>query len=271
MKKLLIAAAFVSAFTAMPTMAASYSQASLSNFQVSLVDLDLNDGITPFIHLRPFDRTIYGYAHDSANGSNYIGGAEKVNNVSSLSNTATLTTNTYSASIFGENFADRVMQTNSYSLGAKKDENNFGYDSGVTDNFRFTLSGNTQLQITAEAFNYIGLTGDKKSSEYAISTAYMYMSGFRFQDDDYVILDSDDYESKKDFEMSNSTLMTLILSNTSLNNVDGNVYSAISSSGSSNDVIKNISTVPMPAALPLMASALGIFGLARRRNKAKAA
>ena len=30
------------------------------------------------------------------------------------------------------------------------------------------------------------------------------------------------------------------------------------------------SAVPVPAALPLMASALGIFGLARRRNKAKA-
>lgn len=55
MKKLLLAAAFASAFTAMPTMAASYSQASLSNFQVSLVDLDINDGITPFIEFRPID------------------------------------------------------------------------------------------------------------------------------------------------------------------------------------------------------------------------
>ena len=32
-----------------------------------------------------------------------------------------------------------------------------------------------------------------------------------------------------------------------------------------------INTVPVPAALPLMASALGAFGIARRRNKAKAA
>lgn len=30
------------------------------------------------------------------------------------------------------------------------------------------------------------------------------------------------------------------------------------------------SSVPVPAALPLMASALGVFGIARRRNKAKA-
>ena len=30
------------------------------------------------------------------------------------------------------------------------------------------------------------------------------------------------------------------------------------------------SAVPVPAALPLMASALGIFGIARRRNKSKA-
>lgn len=33
----------------------------------------------------------------------------------------------------------------------------------------------------------------------------------------------------------------------------------------------NLSAVPVPAALPLMASALGIFGLARSRNKSKAA
>lgn len=33
--------------------------------------------------------------------------------------------------------------------------------------------------------------------------------------------------------------------------------------------INEISAVPIPAALPLMASALGAFGIARRRNKAK--
>ena len=32
-----------------------------------------------------------------------------------------------------------------------------------------------------------------------------------------------------------------------------------------------VSAVPVPAALPLLASALGAFGIARRRNKAKAA
>lgn len=36
------------------------------------------------------------------------------------------------------------------------------------------------------------------------------------------------------------------------------------------DLVIRVSAVPVPAALPLMASALGIFGLARRRNKAKA-
>ena len=34
--------------------------------------------------------------------------------------------------------------------------------------------------------------------------------------------------------------------------------------------VSTLSTVPVPAALPLMASALGAFGIARRRNKAKA-
>lgn len=35
--------------------------------------------------------------------------------------------------------------------------------------------------------------------------------------------------------------------------------------------VSSISAVPVPAALPLMASALGAFGIARRRNNAKAA
>ncbi len=35
--------------------------------------------------------------------------------------------------------------------------------------------------------------------------------------------------------------------------------------------VSAVSSVPVPAALPLMASALGAFGIARRRNKAKAA
>lgn len=53
MKRILMTVAIATAFTASPTMAASYSSASLSNFQVSLVDLDLADGITPNITFQP--------------------------------------------------------------------------------------------------------------------------------------------------------------------------------------------------------------------------
>lgn len=41
--------------------------------------------------------------------------------------------------------------------------------------------------------------------------------------------------------------------------------------GKSDGYVTSPSSVPVPAALPLMASALGAFGIARRRNKAKAA
>lgn len=37
------------------------------------------------------------------------------------------------------------------------------------------------------------------------------------------------------------------------------------------DYVVGVTSVPVPAALPLMASALGAFGIARRRNKAKTA
>lgn len=272
MKSILIVAAIVTGFTALPAFAASYSYACLSNFQVTLIDLDSNDGITPFIEFRPIDsvttgrytRSIYGYAHDSANGSIYTGFVDQIDDLNSLSNTVTLTTNTASASINGENYVNRVLQTNSNSLGAKKGEDNFGYDSGAIDNFHFTLSGNTQLKITADAFNYVELTGEKKAHEYAVSSAYLYINVFRFQDTHQVILDSDDYDSKKDFDMSMSTLITVMFLNENPNNVNGWAYSAISSSGRSNDVIKP-SAVPIPAALPLLASAFGVFGIARRR------
>lgn len=42
------------------------------------------------------------------------------------------------------------------------------------------------------------------------------------------------------------------------------------SDGDYDDYVVGVSAVPVPGALPLMASALGAFGLARRRNKAKA-
>jgi hypothetical protein len=37
------------------------------------------------------------------------------------------------------------------------------------------------------------------------------------------------------------------------------------------DYVVGVTHVPVPAALPLLASAFGVFGLARRKNKAKAA
>lgn len=37
------------------------------------------------------------------------------------------------------------------------------------------------------------------------------------------------------------------------------------------DLVVRVSAVPVPAALPLLATAFGAFGIARRRNKAKAA
>ena len=41
--------------------------------------------------------------------------------------------------------------------------------------------------------------------------------------------------------------------------------------GNDQYIINTLSEVPVPAALPLMASALGLFGLSRRKNKAKVA
>lgn len=53
--------------------------------------------------------------------------------------------------------------------------------------------------------------------------------------------------------------------------LDQNPDASISFTQGVGNAPSNISAVPVPAALPLMASALGIFGIARRRNKSKAA
>ena len=44
MKHLLMVATITATFTASPAMAASYSSASLSNFKIEVIDLDLEDG-----------------------------------------------------------------------------------------------------------------------------------------------------------------------------------------------------------------------------------
>lgn len=275
-----MAAAIATAFTASPTMAASYSSASLSNFQVSLVDLDLNDGITPSITFQPnyhsfFRISARPFGADSSEFFSLDG-----DDISPLSKTITHISNNVSASISGDNFANRVFQASGNSSGEEIfGISSQGYVARIADRFSYILSANTQLNITAKALNYMETTAtaaDVAASryEYAASSASLFITGsnnINFTSDlDQKGLISYFYQSMTPINLNELTLLSLTLDNIGEQKLAGVISSSIGVDGTSYTgfVDPNLSAIPVPAALPLMASAVGLFGLGAKRRKA---
>ena len=275
MKRILMAAAIATAFTASPSMAASLSSASLSNFQVYLFDLDYNDGINSSINFQPT-------SYSNLNGSiNKPGASQETtfrvagDDISPVSKTITNSMNTASASISGDSLYNTVLKASGETLGTKGKENNERYLSIASNKIYFTITPNTYLSISADAQQYIETTdGTSDANEYALSwvtLSFYNDSGSTVSYYNSFIDSTGEYTAK---EVNKSWNLSAIMENSSNQEYTGYFQSNILVYGTSNAEISkdnNLSEVPVPAALPLMASALGIFGLARRRNKSKAA
>ena len=134
------------------------------------------------------------------------------------------------------------------------------------DQLFYTLSPNTRLEFIADSNLFVETTSsDAFEYAYAINQSYGYdYSNGSSSNNYYAEVYADFYDSKAVSELKSlNVYIDNILpqeSNGFLTNY-ANVYGYTKAA---------TLEVPVPAALPLMASALGVFGIARRRNKAKA-
>lgn len=283
MKRILMAAAIATAFTAFPTMAATFSSASLSNYNVSLVDLDLEDGITPSITFKPVNNgsylgggTISGTRHGSPLYQSFYRSLSVIGPASEMINS--ITTNA-SASISGDSFYNRSLEVSGGSLGAGAIGTNDEYYSVIAETLSYTLTANTQLNITADALKYAEHTVGKAAREYAHSRISMFTSGAAinvygepYGYDSYNIYDPNTfdsiyYDNDTAFNLSQLMLYSLSVKNRYTDQFTGYLTSIIEVKGASSERT-SLTAVPVPAALPLMASAVGLFGLGAKRRKA---
>ena len=138
--------------------------------------------------------------------------------------------------------------------------------SQTFDSKYYTLSPNTRLEFTADSNLFVDSTSSGGYEyAYAINQSYAY-DNLNGQYSNYVYSEiySNYYDSKAISEMKSvSAFIDNILSQESNGYLQNYAYVY-------GVTYVEPSAVPVPAALPLMASALGVFGIARRRNKAKA-
>ena len=152
MKRILMAAAIATAFITLPTMASVYSTASLNNFRLELVDLNLEDGITPsVIFTQSISSQINGTVQYFGNGKVHLDVQDNFyqkgdfNKVLSGSVSDSLST----ASAFyeaGENFG-LSYQASGNTAGNTELGVYGGYISSSFDFLYFTLSANLLIGV----------------------------------------------------------------------------------------------------------------------------
>ena len=262
-------AAISAAFGASPSMAAIYSSANLNNYRVSLVDLDLEDGINPSITFQLGFEYLYGYVSGPNSPEPYSANDQ---NISPISKTGTNTINTSTTTITGNTLETTELKVSGSSLAQQEGVESFGYLASVNKSDYFTLSANTRVSFTLDSLNYIETINDTGGSAFAYTNSYLEVSGYNLIDNVRVNFNSDSDEiyfegasGEYDFNFALLTMMNVVFDNYDNSELFGFFYSGANVSGTKTSAP---STVPLPAALPLMASTLGFFGLCAKRRKA---
>ena len=148
-----------------------------------------------------------------------------------------------------------------------------GYISSSGDVLNFTLSPNSQLQIFADSNVFLETTSDGFPN-YGFSGTVLKASKFRgpFSNSGFAIDEASSEFTASLNEpqtLSELTTLSILIGNTLSEDLYGRVIYGAGNYGYADYDYPELpsSEVPVPAALPLMASALGLFGLLRRKNK----
>lgn len=270
MKHLLIAAA-LAATTASPSLlAAVYVNASLSNIQYKVIDLDLNDGIDPSVTFASINSSLNGYVHDYYSIKDSFNQYSTINDLTSATVSDSL--NSASASInYSDSYATNLQASGSSLKNITDSYSSF--QSQSNNYLSYTLSPNTRLELTADS-NLSVETTFSDSYEVGFANNELYASNVIngiYKTEYYSYLQVNNYSNFYDPKvLSEYKSLSLFIDNVLSQESNGYLYNSSYATGATY-VNSDPSAVPVPAALPLMASALGAFGIARRRNKSKAA
>lgn len=268
------------AFAASPALSASTGTVTLGNLQISLIDLDLNDGVTPWITMnyesQPYlngavgsfnpDYERDGYAHLGKRADSVVSDAVQTAFAGS------------SATMVGaSNVAGFSLMSVSGSAGSSAI--GYGEFGALAANYTltgFTLSANTALSITVDARMEVGTTiGYNPSTalgEHAASHVLFLIDGV--DENGNSMLDQAYQELYVDYgvdangnitgaQQNWSGTLSVAYNNFSTNSAVAGFYSEIGVGGSS------VTTpVPEPESYALLLGGLAVIGAIARRRRA---
>ena len=176
MKHLIVVVAFAATTAAPSVMAAVYANASLSNIQYKLVDLDVNDGINPSVTFT----SAYSYSALSGSISDNNSNSDSFNQNSTLNS---LTSGAVSDSL--NSASGSINYNDSYATNLQASGSTLGNTSGTYSYFQgqsidqqyYTLSPNTRLELSADSNLSVETTSSSAYEYgYAINQSYFYDS-----------------------------------------------------------------------------------------------
>jgi len=269
------------ALAASTALADATSQITLGNVRITLTDLDLSDGITPWIAMsyesQPYlnggagsfspegELDTQAYAHLGRHNSSAVSGSAST----AMSHSAASMTGSTNLTGFSG------MQVSGYALSGANSYGEYGALAANYISTAFTISANTAVTITFDTSIQVGTTLGFNSAqgreEHAQGHVLLYIDGM---DDDGNSLTVDQYrELYAGFQMGEdgsfsgqqaswAGTLSLTYSNTMAHEALANIYGEIGIGGSS-----VLAPVPEPASAALTLGGLALVGAVLRRQR----
>lgn len=261
---LMLAAAFAST----TAQAKVESYAILGPVTVQLIDLDLNDGITPFLTPTGLDARVYGHAGDTAavNFQNY-----DFSLPSTLTGSVSTAISQGNSSIIGTDPTNATQNSSGSAMGPTASPGNQGNYQGASYVYGyFSLSANTQAIFSANASTSASsnapFTLSNVDDESAFAQSYLQgvLSG-SIVDQDFIYSQGYNYGSLVDKSNSQTRTLQVTINNASANALAGYLFGQTLTNG--NSYSNYIAAVPEPETYAMLFVGLVLVGFSAKRKK----